>query len=381
MTKYANWDLIQPFDGPTAHDVAEIDLFVHRRFRAECARVMAGHHRGDVYRFSSSYVHDWAETTGRCDPAMDIFDIPVSYDGEWMISPSVHMPGIDVKFFGQPMIPRWIVSDVRERLRYIIDWVRTLDRRGLSKLPRMSFMAAYRRADDWHERIERTLLEEARVRMHTALREVDDNDPIAGRRAVGWNLLEGDVRAWDPAATYAPDDLVRFGGRIYFGADVERIRALAALPVEPVGEGERLDLDDGWYWAWLATKEALQQESRRMGHCVGHGAYDNLVSAVLPAGIWSLRHGNESVATVEIGGSMIPGGNRIRQAKGPRNRTLPEAHRLLLKVLRDRYDIEGNGESLTRAEIKEIYGECHPLGIVPTPDADVDDDVRGIGGL
>jgi hypothetical protein len=372
MTKYANWNLLTPFDGPTRHELPEVDLFITRRFRAECARTMDVHRRGRVYRFTSEYIHSFYEATGRFFRHESDFVAPEGYVGEWSMTPCSRMRGFDLEFSGPPLIPRFVVADVNRRLRYILDWAVSLDAHTLSKLPRMTFSSAYRRAEDWHRRIaRRNEAEQSR-----ALRDL-------GIVAVGLDrvpVFSAPILDFDPAAIYAPGDMVRWQGRVYFGRDVIKIKELEALPSEPVGEGERLDLLAGWYWARLVTRDALRQESQRMGHCVGHGAYDNLVASDFPRGIWSLRRGNESVATVEVGGSMIPGGNRVRQAKGPHNRALPEPARLRLKELRDKYDIEANGESLTRAEIKEIYGECHPLGIVPTPDADVDD-ACGIGGL
>lgn len=344
--KYANWDDIDAnthFPGADSSRKQAFDLFVKRRFRRECARFFVEtQHLASENRMALLRLRQFRGDAG----LLGVYGLDAS---------------------SEDVIPDWAVEYVRSRLRFIRDWAVSAGARQVVKLPKMTFSAAYGRAEQWHRRVERQTAEKfARARRFLDATGINADDV---------------VREWDPAATYGNDDIIRFGDRLYFGYDIEHIRAVAALPVEPVGEGERLELDDGWYWTRLATMDALRQESRRLGHCVGYGAYAHYIGDPCPVGIWSLRRGNDSYATVEISHSLRnPSAFGILQAKGPRNRYLPEKHRRRLKTLRDAYDVEPNTESLTRAEIKEIYGETHPLGIVPTPDADVDDDC-GIGGL
>ncbi|MER8573359.1 PcfJ domain-containing protein [Mesorhizobium sp. M1409] len=95
--------------------------------------------------------------------------------------------------------------------------------------------------------------------------------------------------------------------------------------------------EDGYKLVKLLTPEALDLESRRMHHCVGHGSYD----AGLAAGnheIYSLRdRKGRPVATVKINRGEID------QIKGKRNASPEARHMAVLKPACEGGQVEGAG--------------------------------------
>ncbi|MBK3745077.1 hypothetical protein G3A39_38445 [Paraburkholderia aspalathi] len=103
----------------------------------------------------------------------------------------------------------------------------------------------------------------------------------------------------------------------------------------PLGEGHEIivaTLQDGYAVVEMKTPEALDYESRRMKHCIGHGAYDrNLIEE--SHYYYSLRDPKgHPVATIETKrGSRAVYWDSILQVHGPRNARVTSE---LLDILR-----------------------------------------------
>ncbi len=88
---------------------------------------------------------------------------------------------------------------------------------------------------------------------------------------------------------------------------------------DPAGVAPVLTTGSGRHWVRLTTRAALDYEGRRMGHCVGEGAYDSFRSH-----IYSLRDvRNRPHCTVEYD----PSRRRVQQAKGRANEDVPPRYR------------------------------------------------------
>lgn len=117
-------------------------------------------------------------------------------------------------------------------------------------------------------------------------------------------------------------------------ANKAMVRRAESMPGIEIAEGDEelvFQLPDGWYVARLLTPAALDNESRHMQHCVGHGIYDEDVSKGLVL-IHSLRDPfNKPHVTIEI----VAKGRRVRQIRGKQNdRPAPKHARRVRGYLR-----------------------------------------------
>ncbi len=106
--------------------------------------------------------------------------------------------------------------------------------------------------------------------------------------------------------------------RLMHEADKAMHRVHSLIPTSDRAQEEHVGTYDGYEVVMLLSPEALDVEGRRMGHCIGQGAYDKLLSD--PSLRYaSIRKDGTPVATVEAV-QHIDGHWYIRQAAGPRNR-------------------------------------------------------------
>lgn len=117
-----------------------------------------------------------------------------------------------------------------------------------------------------------------------------------------------------------PKKLLKFGDLDGIVSEADKATAkhaqnLAVVVLDPGHETEIYRFQDDWFIAKLLTPEALVEESRQMGHCVGLGQYD----ARLKSGkveILSLRSPrNKAHVTIEI----EVADNAVRQVRGKQN--------------------------------------------------------------
>ncbi|WP_187970640.1 PcfJ domain-containing protein [Aquibium microcysteis] len=159
-------------------------------------------------------------------------------------------------------------------------------------------------------------------------------------------------------------DLVREADKAMDRLNAQRARSLG-------GNDERhvADLADGYTLVRLLTPAALDLESSRMHHCVGHGAYDGDVESGYSE-IYSLRDRlGRPVITMEVGADHyadLAGGHverRIRQVQGKRNDDPADEHLAILKpfILASGWE----GEYGYWPRVKDIAGTVHDLYDIP----------------
>lgn len=161
-------------------------------------------------------------------------------------------------------------------------------------------------------------------------------------------------------ATFA--DLSREADKAMDRRNAERARTLG-----PGDERHVADLAEGFSFVRLLTAEALDLESSRMRHCVGHGAYDAAVQSDDIA-IYSLRDARgRPVLTVEVD---IRGGKHresswplIMQVRGKRNAAPEPRHLGILKpfILESRW----RGEARTWPRVFDVDGWAHEPHAIP----------------
>ncbi|MER8571369.1 PcfJ domain-containing protein [Mesorhizobium sp. M1409] len=148
------------------------------------------------------------------------------------------------------------------------------------------------------------------------------------------------------------EDLVREADK-----SMDRRNAQVAKSLGVADERCVADLEDGYKLVKLLTPEALDLESRRMHHCVGHGSYD----AGLAAGhheIYSLRdRRGRPVATIKINRGEID------QIKGKRNASPEARHIAVLKPLAKAVRWKGRGGFWPYAV--DINGVEHDIDEIP----------------
>jgi hypothetical protein len=118
----------------------------------------------------------------------------------------------------------------------------------------------------------------------------------------------------------------------------ESVKCLSRLPVPPMpthdivlGEFDEkhvCELTGGYTLVEMLSPEALDLESVRMRHCVGHGNYDAKLLESFGYHLYSVRTGDgEPVATIETANRTINCvlHREVRQLMGPRNRRPAEA--------------------------------------------------------
>ncbi len=117
-----------------------------------------------------------------------------------------------------------------------------------------------------------------------------------------------------------PKKLMKCGSldRLLHEADKAMARAHSLVPNSERAREEVVGTYEGYEVVLLQSPEALDVEGRRMGHCIGHGSYDQRLS---DPGLKyaSIRKNGVPVATVEAV-QHTDGHWYIRQAYGPRNR-------------------------------------------------------------
>ncbi len=101
---------------------------------------------------------------------------------------------------------------------------------------------------------------------------------------------------------------------------MDRKNAQAAKALGPDDEQHVADLEERFRLVRLLTPEALDLESRRMHHCVGHGSYDEGVASGNTE-IYSMRDPQgRPVITMEVYVDIYDdGARRLQQVKGKRN--------------------------------------------------------------
>lgn len=169
----------------------------------------------------------------------------------------LYQPPVAPTGFGKIGVP--VPDDVVDAIRHVADWIEADVRRGAS----------------WLERLDTDGRPPKLAKLTTLAQAVNEADKAMRRR--GTPEHEGDR-----------------------------------------DEGERLEtsLEDGWSVVRLLTPDALDHESVRMRHCVGHGAYDQSVASG-SVRIHSLRDPDgRPHLTIEILSGPPP---KLRQMLGRRN--------------------------------------------------------------
>ncbi len=117
-----------------------------------------------------------------------------------------------------------------------------------------------------------------------------------------------------------PKKLMKCGSmdRLMHEADKAMLIAHSRVPSSERYIEEHVRTYEGYEVVLLQSPEALDIEGRRMGHCIGQGAYDKLLSDPSLRYV-SIRKGGVPISTVEAV-QRIDGQWYIRQASGPRNR-------------------------------------------------------------
>lgn len=160
----------------------------------------------------------------------------------------------------------------------------------------------------------------------------------------------GRPRKLPKCATY--EDLIREADKVMDRRNAQVAKSLGAADERCVA-----GLEDGYKLVKLLTPEALDLESRRMHHCVGHGAYD----AGLAAGnheIYSLRdRKGRSVATIKINCGEID------QIRGKRNASPEARHMAILKQLAKAAGWKGRGAFWPYAV--DVNGVEHDIDEIP----------------
>lgn len=230
----------------------------------------------------------------------------------------------------------------------IVDWLLCLgqdDPRTLAKLPRITLTQAAEAAYRWH-------LAMASNKSSQFLTVLDDfpylpnlDTSVVAPPADPERSLPGDT---DPAACPADAWSSIFDGRDAFaqpppigpylfelGSGCQRVpetnhllidsfrhhiadetsNRVPSVSVEPARTESFLDMGNGRTWTRLMNRGALDDETERMGHCVGRGSYDD---AVEDGSLWILSLRSEtgqSFCTV----AWSPGKREVSQIKGPMN--------------------------------------------------------------
>lgn len=150
---------------------------------------------------------------------------------------------------------------------------------------------------------------------------------------------------------------------------MDRLNAQCARSLGANDERHIADLADGYTVVRLLTPAALDLESSRMHHCVGHGAYDGDVESGYSE-IYSLRDplGRPAV-TMEVGADHYADPaeghveRRICQVKGKRNDNPEDRHLAILKpfILASGWE----GENGYWKRVKDIAGTVHDLYDIP----------------
>ncbi len=143
-----------------------------------------------------------------------------------------------------------------------------------------------------------------------------------------------------------PKKLMKCGSldRLLHEANKAMHRANSLVPTLDRAREEYVGTYDGYEVVMLLSPEALDIEGREMGHCIGQGAYDKLLSdpTVRYA---SIRKDGVPVATVEAV-QHVDGHWYVRQASGPRNRPVGDeitgfiTHHLHLRTFADYRSVE-----------------------------------------
>jgi hypothetical protein len=160
------------------------------------------------------------------------------------------------------------------------------------------------------------------VRHGSATQAVMELSPDDARHIYDW-LLAARIRdeAWLSRcdAQGRPLKLMKFGSvqQIVAEANKAMAKRRADGSRQDANEGTRVvhDCGGGWTVVRLLTPEALDYETAQMGHCVGQGAYDDLIEE---DPIYSLRDPmGRSHITIEVDNYS----QEIRQLKGKQNHT------------------------------------------------------------
>lgn len=115
----------------------------------------------------------------------------------------------------------------------------------------------------------------------------------------------------------------------------ESVKCMARLPSltklapdHQLGEHDErrvCDIPGGYTIVELLTPEALDEESYRMQHCIGHGGYDDKLIGQHGYNLYSVRLDGQPVATIETSDREVDGVRykQVRQFLGRRN-AIPE---------------------------------------------------------